>query len=870
MSTNVLAEFQKAGDPGQLDLTVPVAPIEVTLTSKNKSILDKLRSKHEHYDIFHSKWAFYMDSFEGGEDFITEKNIFRHVRENIDDHRDRVERAVYLNYVQPLVSFFSNFIFSEEIMRTGGTNAELYSKFTKDVDDQGNKMELFMKEVSDLTQIFGHVDILVDKKQIPVELRGADVRISKKQEEDLGLDKPYLVILYPEEVYDWNLVNGKFTYLKRCIKEKDVETYTEWFPEAVVITTVTRLDPKKETYSIKREVIENILKEVPIVRAYFKQSKKYKGMGISFLKDISYICRRIMNLSSLLDEFLYRQCTPGYTLIDCPRDLEKYPDGIPIKDLVGKDFSTYSWDNDNRKFVIRRAYDVRQTGTNRELYRLTFDYKDEYNQIKYGTLDATPDHLVLLQSGEYVQLKDLKAGDKLVPFYRWMDGWPRGNRPHILQTLNPYSGIAEHRFIVRERDGELLKGYDIHHVDERSLNNYPENLQQITKEEHNLITKDMISERKKAWWKNVSEDDKKTLTEKALAGINRWRKKNPAKVKACYKKQSNSIKKTLSRLSADERRAKVAAALEARGIKLGDVNHSVVSVEFLGYDDVYNFEVEGTHNYVANGIVIHNCYNFLAKEADSGVPLVDQNEGNQGTSNVMEYPRGGKAPQYVSPPVDPAEFLQSEIKSNILEIYRLASQDTALEAFTGQSRSGDAQVQSFHKVIPYIAIRAEGLEQTEIKLTKLWLKWIDPTLTWDGTIAYKNDYGILNVTQFLIQLKMLFSDIGIPSVTFVREEMKRIVQEFDGKISQENIKSIFSEIDKLVTEDYVQSMVAAKKSINNLKGVPGTTQIQQGTVQKTLGNNTLISAVGANKVVETRKDKEFKNKNRTSNNNKSQ
>lgn len=571
MSTNVLAEFQKAGDPGQLDLTIPVAPIEVTLTSKNKSILDKLRSKHEYYDVFHSKWAFYMDSFEGGEDFITEKNIFRHVRENIDDHRDRVDRAVYLNYVQPLVSFFSNFIFSEEIMRTGGTNAELYSKFTKDVDDQGNKMELFMKEVSDLTQIFGHVDILVDKKQVPVELRGADVRISKKQEEDLGLDKPYLVILYPEEVYDWNLVNGKFTYLKRCIKEKDIETYTEWFPEAVVITTVTRLDPKKETYSIKREVIENILKEVPIVRAYFKQSKKYKGMGISFLKDISYICRRIMNLSSLLDEFLYRQ-----------------------------------------------------------------------------------------------------------------------------------------------------------------------------------------------------------------------------------------------------------------------------------------------------------CYNFLAKETDSGVPLVDQNEGNQGTSNVMEYPRGGKAPQYVSPPVDPAEFLQSEIKSNILEIYRLASQDTALEAFTGQSRSGDAQVQSFHKVIPYIAIRAEGLEQTEIKLTKLWLKWIDPTLTWDGTIAYKNDYGILNVTQFLIQLKMLFSDIGIPSVTFVREEMKRIVQEFDGKISQENIKSIFSEIDKLVTEDYVQSMVAAKKSINNLKGVPGTTQIQQGTVQKTLGNNTLISAVGANKVVETRKDKESKNKNRTSNNNKSQ
>src|SRR5262245_36982541 len=36
-------------------------------------------------------------------------------------------------------------------------------------------------------------------------------------------------------------------------------------------------------------------------------------------------------------------CLAGDTLIDCPRDLEKYPKGIPIKDLVGQQPWVYAW-----------------------------------------------------------------------------------------------------------------------------------------------------------------------------------------------------------------------------------------------------------------------------------------------------------------------------------------------------------------------------------------------------------------------------------------------------------------------------------------------------------------------------------------------
>lgn len=37
-------------------------------------------------------------------------------------------------------------------------------------------------------------------------------------------------------------------------------------------------------------------------------------------------------------------CLSGDTLIDLPRNLSTYPDGIPIRDLVGKEFYTYSYD----------------------------------------------------------------------------------------------------------------------------------------------------------------------------------------------------------------------------------------------------------------------------------------------------------------------------------------------------------------------------------------------------------------------------------------------------------------------------------------------------------------------------------------------
>lgn len=33
----------------------------------------------------------------------------------------------------------------------------------------------------------------------------------------------------------------------------------------------------------------------------------------------------------------------------------------------------------------------------------------------------------------------------------------------------------------------------------------------------------------------------------------------------------------------------------------------VKSITFAGYEDVYNMEVSTYHNYISNGLVLHNC-----------------------------------------------------------------------------------------------------------------------------------------------------------------------------------------------------------------------------------------------------------------------
>lgn len=272
--------------------------------------LKKLRQTHPYYDLFEDKWRFFENSYVGGNSFV-EGNIFRHSREHPDDWSDRIKRAANWNFAAITVDYYTNFIFSDVIERNGGSQDTFYREFIRNVNLKGDNVDSFMSQVSNDARIYGMVYVLVEAPPKPQEIE------TKQQEEDLGF-RPYWVIIHPDEVLDWNLDKfDKYTYLKRrqysteidpvSGERKEYEIYNEYFVNKIVRTKVDVTDKKKPIIFPKEDFI-NSLKEIPIVCLKYKKHKKFPDMGISFLEDIALINRSILNINSLILEFLYKQC----------------------------------------------------------------------------------------------------------------------------------------------------------------------------------------------------------------------------------------------------------------------------------------------------------------------------------------------------------------------------------------------------------------------------------------------------------------------------------------------------------------------------------------------------------------------------------
>lgn len=277
---------------------------------KDKEELKRLRSTHPYYDEFEPLWRFYRAMYQGGREAI-DGQIFRHSREHEQDYNDRIERASYMNFCGVTTDYYTNFIFSDTIERDGGKNEAFYQDFLADVNKKGDSIDAFMLQVSNDARMYGMIYLLVESPPKPLEVQ------TKQQEDDLGL-RPYWVLMQPFEILDWNTDKfDKYTYVKRQAfsteinldtnKRQELEIYTEYTPNIIVTTTIDVTDRKKPAILDVTSSI-NGLGEIPIICLKYKKNKTFTDMGNSFLRDIAYLNRTILNVSSLIDEFLFRQC----------------------------------------------------------------------------------------------------------------------------------------------------------------------------------------------------------------------------------------------------------------------------------------------------------------------------------------------------------------------------------------------------------------------------------------------------------------------------------------------------------------------------------------------------------------------------------
>jgi len=198
---------------------------------------------------------------------------------------------------------------------------------------------------------------------------------------------------------------------------------------------------------------------------------------------------------------------------------------VSIKQLAeeGKDVPVYCY-NDNGKLCIRIMRNPRITGYEQQIYKVTLDDGSVFR--------TTKNHKVRLKSGEYKEVKDLIYGDSLQLLTKYeasiKDIFPKANsnsqdyfwfKKDDLKTPK-----SEHRLIAEFTYNEKIpNGYVVHHIDHNAKNNRPNNLEIMSKYDHDILhSKNMIGDKnpmrraKTEWsdekWESYSKNMSKSVS----------------------------------------------------------------------------------------------------------------------------------------------------------------------------------------------------------------------------------------------------------------------------------------------------------------------------------------------------------------------
>jgi DNA polymerase I-like protein with 3'-5' exonuclease and polymerase domains len=201
-------------------------------------------------------------------------------------------------------------------------------------------------------------------------------------------------------------------------------------------------------------------------------------------------------------------CVSPDTLIDMPRDMSKYPDGVPLRDVKVGDW-VYSYDYHCR-LTLRQVEWVGPTKTAETVF-VAFENSDGDRRV----LQCTPDHLIRLYNGLYCPaeyLMNIRANavaPRVLGMVRRQWSAPAGETdryltffPNSCSRQTPpsaawgarYGSTAggksrEHRWVMQNVLGRKLSTrWDVHHRDGVKVNNSPANLDYLPHSEHMSIT----------------------------------------------------------------------------------------------------------------------------------------------------------------------------------------------------------------------------------------------------------------------------------------------------------------------------------------------------------------------------------------------
>ena len=260
---------------------------------------DEAFDTHKDYKENVNQWEFFIRSFNGGYDYTIGQYLNRYNLELDNEYNQRLGNTPCDNHCKNIIQIYSSFLFRVKASRDFGKMADDPSleSFLKDADLEGNSFNSVMKQAQIYSSIYGHCFLILDKPAIQTRTRAEEL------EQDI---RPYLSLVTPENVLDWNFkreVNGKYylDYLKiREEVDKDGGTYFRlWFPDR--IETIYAKDDRSDPTTI--DTADNQIGRIPAVILYNSKSHK-KGLGISDLADIADLQKSIYNEFSEIEQLI--------------------------------------------------------------------------------------------------------------------------------------------------------------------------------------------------------------------------------------------------------------------------------------------------------------------------------------------------------------------------------------------------------------------------------------------------------------------------------------------------------------------------------------------------------------------------------------
>jgi len=259
---------------------------------------DSALEVHKDYKETVTNWEYYIRSYNGGYDYTLGQYLNRYNLELDNEFNQRLANTPCDNHCRNVIQIYSSFLFRVKPSRNFESLSEEQSleSFMKDADLEGNNFNSVIKQAQNYASIYGHCFMVLDKPNIQTSTRAEELQ------QDI---RPYVSIVTPENVLDWNFKrqpNGKYEldYLKiREQVDKDNGTYMRvWYPDR--IDTVYM--PEREE-PVVIDTADNLIGKIPAVILYNSKSHK-RGIGQSDLTDIADLQKAIYNEYSEIEQLI--------------------------------------------------------------------------------------------------------------------------------------------------------------------------------------------------------------------------------------------------------------------------------------------------------------------------------------------------------------------------------------------------------------------------------------------------------------------------------------------------------------------------------------------------------------------------------------